>query len=323
MRTTRALILPLMALCVAPSLTSCKEDGTPTDGVFRLQRERITLENAWPNEDGREWVYDARGWESPQLKMPIFPTLEEVPGVPTLDELLATLPDLSEPGGELSPALYRVRFHGRGQTDTGAEGQVLESKFADGEWRSNLPNPLLVHLAGVRPELFGAELQKYKKADPFWPLFIDYGIWIRTPEFISFLNDLDQEPRFWLLEGDLQEGHRWSVAPIPSVAEDVVLHGQVLDTPRSKSYFGNRTSGPSVVRVFYLIDQGIHRGRDDEGSPTGYARSLLYAVVDYEANVGPVYFREFHLVFLDKDVDGRTIIMDPQVEYEGWLSHTN
>src|SRR6266571_5487829 len=117
-----------------------------------------TLQNLWPNDDGRFWTYRIvkRRWDVEQPT--IFPTPGQVPAAPSLDEIEVLLRGHAigaNPDSDI--ASFKLQFDGMFTTASGAIGQSLTETVL----RPGAPVPaaapggsaFLASLARARPDL--------------------------------------------------------------------------------------------------------------------------------------------------------------------------
>ena len=312
----------ILALLPILFLASCDGGGpSGVDGnwdIFgRPLRPRLTpeptLENIWPSIDRSEWTFDLALKSRERFTYPLFETIGDVPAQPTLEQVLAALPDLDFDDPDAIRGDYSIRFDGTGETQSGVTGKRLVSDL-----NVTLPGPGPLKLASLptfdlRGRLGLGKSEEFERVPPMH--FISDGIWAECDAYVGYYNDLDREARFHLATDNFSVGSHWSTQTVPSLAPDVWLHAQVLqrtDLLVPAGYFKD------AVRILYVFDTGAVRFRDIYGAEAMYTRSLIYAVVDFVPGVGPAAFREV-FTFVDKDEAGAPVILPGGFVYEGFL----
>lgn len=297
-------------------LFACSDSSAPSDGAMR-DRGPISLQNVWPDEDGRSWVYSKRVDPRPEIAdVPIFASPEEVPAMPDLDFILSFLegyPHLEhvDPTGS-----YGLIFDGNATTRSGAQGKNLAPFTEPMPAADQGLDPILEFVLHHRPELDSQPLDHQKTSLVPRPLVLRDGVWVRTKDYIAFYNHHDTEPRFRLLEDDMTPGHEWSVELFPTIDAGATLHARVLEqVPEKFPGLG----GPSSLRVLYVLDFGILTQFDNQRNPLGYSRYLAITTVDYRKAEGPVHFHELNLIYVDRDPDGTGVLIGPGEETAAWL----
>jgi len=287
---------PLLLMCTVGAflLTGCESDGNPS-GIDVARRE-LSLANVWPDADGNSWQFRTRMSLVQSDEIPHFATPDELPEMPSLDEIEALLPLDSESPTDLSETPnYRLQFDGEVETEGGALGKLLEQEAA--------PLP-------------AAELAKEVELI-FSALVVRGGIWSRTGEYIAFLDPLGTEPSYRILDSDLSVGHEWSDVLFPGGDEyGPVFHARILPPPGSKLPWD---SPEQTIRLLYAMDTGALTDRIPYESEFAYIRGVVYGFVDFQKHLGPIRFREARIAWLDKGADGDTTIGDPQTVFEGLL----
>jgi hypothetical protein len=294
----------VLVLASFPLGCSDSEDSLFTAITGSGGDEPASLENVWPNEDGRAWAYrlDQRVWD--QVPRQVYATPEEVPPIPSVDEVVALLgnhPIGDNPVSDVSG--YRMRFHGMKTTQSGAVGQNLEtemfaltataarSRFSETApdavfWRSlaRARPDLVPRIAALLPET--ARLAaKVAAAEVDPPLYLFGNAWEKTEEYIGSYGDLNTLLAWEYLEADLTPGHEFTIQLIPDVVDDVFLHVRVLAERTATTALGTH---PHSIDVLYVVDYGLAEAFDDQFNVIGYSRSYDYGTITYAPGVGPV-----------------------------------
>ena len=282
-----------------------------------------TLENLWPNDDGRSWTYalQPRLWDSPTFT--VYDSVSQVPPV-TLDDVEALV--LSHPiGANVVPdsGLFRLVFDDTLVTGSGARGQHLREELyvqlppfpvgtsgaPTGGWTATAKphTTFLQRLARARPDL-GARLAamhpelaalresatRPPRLDDVWsPLLLHGGAFEKSSDYIGNYGELDLLLAWKYLEKNLSPGHEFTHQLVPVLADDVFLHARVR-APRS-------VQGPAGVfekalEVLYLVDYGISTATDPQGTEVGFVRLFDYGWILYAPTIGPVGGYERSLV---------------------------
>ena len=312
MRRFHGACLILIGL-VALSPLSCRDDGNSSCPVCPgAPPAEPTLENIWPNADSTAWTYTIaqRQWSdstSPQ----VYPSAEEVPPAPTIDEIRGSLW-----AGQVSERVhtvrgtYRLQFLGRMTTESGAEGQLLKETV----YSENRENPksrftgltasFYRHLARARPDLKARLLAKglidsendgrlsrspdladtLNQIEPAY-FYLHGHAWERTAEQIGGYGDLDTVPSWKFLERDLSPGHEFVQQLVPELADDVFLHARILPRRSVATEAGLFTN---CVECAYLIDYGIATAVSENGQELGSYRVYDFASIIYAPGYGPV-----------------------------------
>ncbi len=275
-----------------------------------------TLENLWPNDDGRSWTYalQPRLWEIPTFT--VYDSVSQVPPV-TLDDVEALV--LSHPiGANVVPdsGLFRLVFDDSLVTGSGARGQNLREELyvplpplAAGSGETNAGGwteaahshtTFLQRLARARPDLSPRLAATYPelaalrasgttappRLDAVWsPLLLHGGAFEKTSEYIGNYGELDLLLAWKYLEKSLSPGHEFTHQLVPVLTDDVFLHARVR-APRT-------VQGPAGVfekalEVLYLVDYGIGTVTDSQGTEVGFTRLFDYGWILYAPTIGPV-----------------------------------
>lgn len=282
-------ILPLLALLAVLASTAC--DTGPNPGNVR-----ITLENAWPNEDGNYWNFDTilawEGYEGDGADWNGLPPFDEL-----YEELQAAIaPDptgMPEPVTVYTTSLW---FDGEITTDSGVTGQNLTARsFLPDKAEPATSRGLLARIAEMRPDLrpalearYGALPADSAKDDPFEvivPFFLGDGCWERTEDAIIGYGDLDPDPSWVYLHEPLTAGATVTHQLVPAIADDIWLHvhhmGRRVTVVDGVTYVDAR-------EILSVVDLGEMILTDDQGNLVGMSHPYMTAVVTYVPTVGPV-----------------------------------
>jgi hypothetical protein len=303
----------LLVLACLGFVWACEED-TP---VGTTPPPDPTLENLWPNDDGRSWTYSLqpRLWDIPTFT--VYDSISQVPPV-TLDDVEVLV--LSHPIGAntvIDSGIFRLVFDDSLVTPSGARGQNLREELYlsqpspqpvatsganAGSWtevansqttflqRLARARPdLLPRLAAVHPELAARQASGTNtppRLDEVWlPLLLHGGAFEKTSEHIGNYGVLDLLLAWKFLERNLTPGHEFTHQLVPVLADDVFLHAR-LRAPRT-------VQGPAGVfekalEVLYLVDYGIGTVVDSMGTDVGFTRIFDYGLILYAPTIGPV-----------------------------------
>jgi len=259
-----------------------------------------TLENVWPNADGTHWTHELvrRTWSH---ELTWYAHREDVPPLPSLDEIAAVL-GRHPTGGDVRSETgeYRLRFDGTITTNSGVTAQHLVDEWVPPvAGRSADVSPLLQRIWIARPDLrermlavgvLRAPPAELRTAEN--PLFLSGYAWERTPDRIQGYGDLDAQPSWRYLDSDLSPGHEFTFQLLPSLSDDIFLHGRVLPWRRVETPAGAFL----VVECLYVVDYGLTESRDELGNVRGYLGAFSYGTVAYAPDVGPVASYERELV---------------------------
>jgi hypothetical protein len=320
-------------LCLFALATGCSDRSGPAapsgaasgDSRFALMAPGsgggppASLRNIWPNEDGRSWTYhlDQRTWDSQGFRT--YPTPEEVPPVPSMDEVAALLgnhPIGSNPVSE--EAGYRMQFQGMRTTQSGAVGQNLETEVFElgqpsptvvrgsialgaGFWRglTRARPDLAERIAAIHPEVARlAAAAGTASVNP--PLYLFGYAWEKTREYIGSYGDLNTLLSWKYLEANLDPGHEFSMQLVPDLADDVFLHVRVLRERTATTPLGDH---PRSIDVLYMVDYGVSQATDEDGNTIGYWQAYDYGTITYSPKVGPVASYERSLIQTGEPLD--------------------
>jgi len=298
---SKKLLLNLSLIFVLILAAACNDDddsvNCPDPGA-----PDPTMANIWPHADGTSWTFDIEYREILPPEVPL-----KAGEIPTMEELHAALQD-PVPGEvvEEGDGLYRLALDGMVTTDSGATGQnVVESiymEMPDGPVKSVNGNssgvdPVLAMIARARPDLRSGIVSRYgldeKALDYiFPPLFLGgYAFAYEDSGYFGY-GDLDQDHAWVYLEGDLSVGSEFSLQLVPSLANDVWLHGRIWSI--SDRTVGGRTY-ENVVECMYVIDLGETEISDENGTILGSSFPYYYGSSFFAPEVGPIAGVERHV----------------------------
>jgi hypothetical protein len=316
-RLPLALWLAASAGALTALVVGCSGNRSPLDPeaapAFQAQADlsraaaagRTNLDALWPNEDGRRWEYRYAGAACEPPTPTAYADPARVPPVPGLDVLLRLLGSrrgaaLEPPAGcETLAAPYAMQFKGMTTTESGVTAQNLEEQMmlgglarepeAAGGWEARF----LAHLARARPDLaprLGLAPRPARQIGLWFylPLFLHGGAWEKTADYIGTYGVLDQRLAWKFLDADVSPGSSFVYQLIPSLADDVFLHGWVV--PRSRAL--RLKAYPRALQVVYVVDLGVSEVVDHVGTLLGYFRPIDYGTVVYAPGVGPVLCSE-------------------------------
>jgi hypothetical protein len=285
-----------------------------------------TFDNIWPHADSTSWTFllVQRSWEDSSQSIDIYPTREEVPPAPTLDEVVSRIrsPHVAD-SAAIGHALYRLRFEGEITTESGAHGQNLVERIyepgpsfpvaqppSQGVLRdraSGIPCSFLDRLRTIRPDLrdklpgsfspmaasasfaqrgpIGRAMASDKDLDIPW-LFLHGYAWTQTNELIGNYGDLSAMISWEYLERDISVSHEFSLRLVPELADDIWLYGKILPRRSIRTEAGTFAD---CVECVYMVDYGISTVTDETGHELGFFRVVDYASIIYAADIGPVF----------------------------------
>jgi hypothetical protein len=290
----RSSAIGALLLAVTLALSACDDDSTgPGTSV-------PTLENIWPNQDGRSWSFKWVRAGSETGPATLYSTPDEVPTIPSFDDAYALLiaPDPPDLQTDID-GFFELEFAGNDTTASGATGQLLkETAFLESpEFGFMTLDPkqiLLSHLHQRRPDLRSRIESILPKQGPpqvlvTGPLLLHGGAFERTESHIGTYGDLDQDLAWKFLEADLSIGHEFSFPLVPSLASDVVLHAQVRNS-LSTTIAGR--SYRNCLEVLYVVDFGVAAYIPPTGGVSGYYRLFDVGTILYAPGLGPVQSEE-------------------------------
>ena len=291
---------PLFALSVigASLLPGCENDPSAPYAPV------ATLENVWPNDDGRAWTFESteHRWDStydPQL----YASPQFVPPAPSLDVVEQLVREPPPGNAQTTQGIYRLQFNGMLTTESGATGQNLVDTYESASaGKTNGPAAarpnaaFLARLLRARPDLANriAAAAPWATGDAldqtrFLVAFLHGGAWAKSDQWIGSYGDLDTRLAWKYLESNLSRGHEFTHQLVPAIDDDAFLHCRVQ---RRLTWNTNLGSHRNAIECLYLIDYGVTHATGQDGLPTGYWRDIDYGVVVYAPEVGPVYCYE-------------------------------
>lgn len=268
---------------------------------------RATLEDIWPNEDGRFWAYriEERSWNPPGIRY--YRTSAEVPPLPRFDAIVELL---RRPTTGRNPvtetARYTMQFQGMRTTLSGATGQNLMTAISapppsaiggaalssrsiptsgpEGGFLAALrmARPDLAPKLAARPQALGAPAIAQAV---HMPTFLFGYAWVKTRDYIGSYGDLNTELAWKYLEPNLTPGHTFHMQLVPDLADDVFLHARVL---REGPSFSSVGSIRSAIDVLYVVDFGVSAATDVDGNVLGYSRMFSFGTITYAPLIGPI-----------------------------------
>ncbi len=300
---SRSLLQIVLLSCfLLLAVTACNDDDSPTCPGQDL---RPAMANIWPHADGNIWFFEGGYSEFPPPETGGTGRLDDLP-LPSMADLHADLqhPVAGEPDLAVN-CLYRLSLDGEITTDTGVSAQHLAGRFyfpqPGGGDTVRGPesggDPLLRLIARVRPDLREAALARMspgarKDISIDLPLSLgDYAFAYEDSGYFGY-GDLDTGHSWVYLAGSLEAGTEFSHQLVPSIADDVWLHGRVWS--RGDLTVGGRLYR-NAVEVMYVVDLGESDVVDENGDPIGVFRSYIYGTVHYVPGVGPVKGLERHV----------------------------
>lgn len=257
MRSIRSVFVVLL-LGAAAVVPAC-DDGPIGVGL------RPTLDNLWPNENGRRWDFamTSRTWFDGALVDTeyVYPDSASVPDAPGLSEILQWLrPDDVPPVQDVAHRNFRLEFDGMGTTQSGVTGQNLTATITGG--------------AGPETTLVVS------------PVFLRGAVWEKTDDWIGSYGDVDTLLSWIYLKPNLSPGATFTFrSPRGWVMTAWVVGWDVVDTPVG--------SFENAVEVIYRMDFGITcQTTVFDPPPHGCYRLVLVGRVIYAPTIGPVYLYE-------------------------------
>jgi hypothetical protein len=315
------LLLAMVSLPVAVCLTGCGSDTavgppgstdteTQADAFATRSAGRVTMSVLWPNEDGRRWDYSYDGYACEPGSPVLHASPAEVPPAPAPEDVLGLLGSRAQgayppPVGfvgdgscQAITAPYALRFDGAITTASGVTAQYLREsmpmaapeaiRLAREPWEKRF----LTRLAQARPDLRARlAAQGVTEPAPAWfhlPLFLHGYAWEKTAEYVGTYGDADQALAWKFLAAGVSPGSSFTHQLVPSLADDVFLHGYVVPKNRQWKLKGCARD----VQLVYVLDYGVAAATDDAGNVLGYLRGVAYGTVVYAPGVGPVLCAE-------------------------------
>ena len=312
------LLLLLLVIVVAVVWFGCSGDKGAGPGCTQP-----TIDNIWPNEDGRFWAYKVtvNMWDDGgNVCETLYDCEDDPPPLPSwrrIEDLLDAH-DIPE-DVTTSNAMYRIAFAGDTTSMSGVTAQNLrESLDIPGRQAASAGSrcrihPFVARLYMARPDLrrviedrFGLDPQRdqgilcAENATLMmgcleWecPLLIHGYVWEKTQDWIGTYGDLDTLLAWKFLDADLSTGHEFTHQLLPSLADDAFLHCKVTGRVKVETDY---RGFPNALDCLYIIDYGSWTVTDAGGNPLGCCRTIDYGRVIYVPEVGPVYTYERMLV---------------------------
>ena len=254
-----------------------------------------TIENIWPNEDGRYWTYELvqRTWDEPGVA--VYDTPEEVPPI-TLDDIEDFLPyDSPGPNLAIDEGTYTLQFTGWASIPGGRLVQNLREVLGGPRLEQRVPSgtfeeALLARLARARPDLREKIAARLGGSDVLAsatqlqaPLMLHGGAWEKTHWDIGTYGDLDDQLAWLYLDANLSPRSEFEFQLVPSLADDVfllcrILRRTTIDTQVGRLHY--------AIECLYVVDYGVAQVFDQQG--VGYFRLVDYGIVTYAPDLGPV-----------------------------------
>jgi hypothetical protein len=234
----------------------------------------VSLDEVWPNDDGRSWSFDLAGRKWSQQAVPTAQPIE----LPSSDALWIELWSTPTPEPDAScSATLRLRFDGMLTTDSGVTAQNLTESIdppLPAGWRS------LTFLHGCA--------------------------WERTDAWIGGYGDVDRALAWVFLDAGLRRGHHFAHAIAPTMDPDLMLHGWVRAIHDFELNGGEYLD---CIEVLYCLDFGVQAYGSEDGGQSGYVRPYHVGVVVYAPGIGPIFARE-----LRQFVSGVNTMSDGRLE---------
>ena len=234
----------------------------------------VTMDQLWPNENGRAWRYDQR-----------YQSFGIVP--------------------QLVDNQVRLIFEGATVAPDGIDTQYLRHELLSGPAASaaraeEIADPFLRVLWQARPDL-RSKIRNSLDGNPcpgdapagaYALLLNGEFAYLKTGSEIAAWRCNLANTRSWRwLTSNVSIGSTFVLQLIPDLSNNVFLHGTVAAAEPVTVPAGNY---PNCVRVDYLIDYGSSICVDEEGNPGGTSRAETRGYIHYAPDVGPVQsFEEF------------------------------
>lgn len=233
-----------------------------------------TMDQLWPNQNGRAWTYDQRYQE------------------------LGTVPSVTD-------NVIRLIFEGPTIAPTGIECQYLRHQLisgpaAPGVLAGHIANPFMRNLWIARPDLRAAiesmplGLTCPENAPPGIHAVLlngEFAFRKSATETAAWRCNLADTRSWQWLESDVTLFHVFEIPLVPDLAGDVFLRGTVSAVEDIEVPAGFY---PGCVRVNYSVDYGETVCVDLEGNPTGTAHAKTIGYVHFAPDEGPIQsFEEF------------------------------
>jgi hypothetical protein len=288
------------------AIGGCDKDTTKPQPATPLAQ----LETVWPNEDQRGWVFAMKSetWLDTMTTVGFFKTAAAVPPAPTVSTLMnffANYPKGDSVTADSGSCTFQ--FNGEVTTLSGVTAQnavvtmsppVARLEAFDGRLGSD---PVLRWLHLMRPDLFfGGERGTGPQVDiaGMPPLFLRGYAWRKRVDGIIGYGDRDTLPSWRYLNPDIVTGAMFTHHLVPSLANDLFLHGHVVGT---RSVTTRSGIYPRAIVVDYLVDYGVSTevGHGDE--IVAYYRQISFGSVAYVDSLGPVACMERHAMRVGKN----------------------
>lgn len=253
-KLVRLTAVPVLSFALL-GLVACGDDD-PSAPQPEFTFEPV-LSELWPSEDGTAGNFSTRGVERELPDLAGYGAAEDVPPLPTFDEIYKSLHG-SQGAGTTRTGSMTLTFDGMHDYLPGV--QVLQSEFS----------------GGVEPPVpFGSGEALWKLEDDRVAGYVE---WQANPSWIYLTSDLDPGDGFTqtLFEAGVL---LWS---------DVTLEGRVW------RHFQLPWDGREIscVEVLYLLDRGITEFQRTVESDPEYFNDFTYGSVVYGQGIGPMSWRE-------------------------------
>jgi hypothetical protein len=293
------------ALVLATALLSGCGKDKPATVVAPRPTTLPTLSRSWPADDHRWWKYDLVLMSFADT-LTYYPSEDQVPPIGTMPDLYAGLNGLPIGTVDLADtSTFQLTFDGNAFAGGGDYGQKLTETLtaapapgptfgASGPVR----NALLEAIAAARPDLrlklAARGLAPFDNVfSPVPPTFLRGGVWQISVDAIGTFSDLDPGLGWIFLTSALTTGSEFTLQLVPSLTDDVFLHGRILGMQTMSTPAGNFVE---VLMCFYVLDTGVQEVFDSQAQSLGFVRLIDYAIVGYAQGVGPIYCYERHQV---------------------------
>jgi hypothetical protein len=242
-----------------------------------------TMDELWPNEDGRSMTYDQH--------------YEDFgPNAETVDNQIRLFFD----GTTMAPTGIQTQYLHHQLLSGAAPQLTLAGVAGEATIVAAANDPFLRTLWAARPDLRMkiatalADAPCPQNAPPGSYALLLGGefAWLKTAgEIVAWRCNLANTRAWRWLVSDLTIGNTFTLQLIPDLASNVFLHGTIAAIEPAAVPAGTYTG---CVRVDYVIDYGTNQCTDQNGNPQGTSRSETRGYVRYAPTVGPVQsFEEF------------------------------
>lgn len=239
----------------------------------------------WPNEDGRQWLYDQH-----------------------YEELVSPF--------DVVDNQARLYLDGTTTAPGGIAAQLLKGSIAgppavasaSSDIPSEIADPLLRNLWRARPDLrsgiyrTATEQPCVSQSIPGWyPLLLTGGLaYVKNADLIGAWRCNAASTQAWLwLTSDVSPGSTAQLQLVPDLAEDVILYLTVQGLVDATVPAG---AFPNALHVDYRIDYGESSCTGPTGKQFGTFRSETKGYVRYAPGVGPIEcFEEFENIQVSGD----------------------